>query len=152
MKLWKWFLLMTLALITFGCANPLLSLQSPKVTLSDLRLQSISVFEQRYAVGLRIQNPNAEALPIRGMQFTLYVNHAELAHGVTREEITLPAYGEQLVKVDVVSSLGNIMEQISSLEKKSVTGIQYKVVGSASVTGFTATLPFEYTGEFVPPK
>jgi len=148
MKLSKWLLLITLSQLLLSCANPALLLKPPQVTLADLRLQSITLFEQRYTVGLRFQNPNAITLPIRGMQFTLYVNHAELAHGVNRDEMTLPAYGEKVVNIDVVSNLSSLIEQISVLSKNNTARIQYKVVGNVSIAGFSENLPFEYTGEF----
>ena len=152
MKRWKWVLLIAFTQLLLSCANPSLLLKPPKVTLTDLRLQSVTLFEQRYAVGLRFQNPNAITLPIRGMQFTLYVNQAELAHGVNRDEMTLPAYGEKVINIDVVSSLSSIVDQIRAIGKNTQAGIQYKVVGNVSVAGFSENLPFEYAGEFAPQK
>src|SRR4030067_244868 len=76
-----------------GCAALQSAIETPHVTLNNLQVIDMTLLEQRYAVTLRVQNPNPVPLPITGMNFQLDIHDAALGRGVTNEMVTVPAYG-----------------------------------------------------------
>jgi hypothetical protein len=51
------------AVIFSGCAAMQDSLEAPYVTLTDLRMLDMTLFEQRYGLKIRVQNPNPVSCP-----------------------------------------------------------------------------------------
>jgi len=56
-----------------GCAGLFQHLEAPHVSLADVRLRDSTLFEQRYVLFLRIQNPNTFAIPVQGLQYNLWI-------------------------------------------------------------------------------
>jgi LEA14-like dessication related protein len=133
-----------------GCAALQSAVEAPGVTLNNLQALDMTVFEQRYAVTLRVQNPNPVPLPISGMNFQLDINDTELGRGVTNEAVVVPAYGEALVKINLVSNLMRVFNQIRALESNKGQSLRYRLSGGLSVSNRMGKLPFEYRGEFSP--
>ncbi len=130
-----------------GCAGVYRSLEPPRVTLADLQPLEMKLFEQRYALQLRVQNPNPYDLPITGMDFKLRLNDADFASGVSRTDVTVPAYGEKLVDVEVTSTLVSLMRQLRDMGKADRQSFSYGITGHIRVAGRLITVPFAYRGE-----
>jgi LEA14-like dessication related protein len=126
-----------------GCVT----MQSPNVTLADLRIVDLTLFEQSYALKIRIQNPNSVALPITGMHFELDVNSAELGRGVSDQSVTVPAYGEAVMEIKVVSNLARVFDQIRGLENSKAQDLRYRLTGDIRVANRLGRLPFDYQGQ-----
>ena len=137
------FLLLTLFLA--GCSHFPTRPEPPGVSLNNLQLIEATLFEQRYLLHLRIQNPNNFELPIAGMRYRLMLNGREFATGVSRDIDTLPAYGERVVTVSVVSNLLRIYEQLR--EPNAGDAFSYALEGSISLHGVPVSLPFSQRGE-----
>ncbi|NIP74072.1 MAG: LEA type 2 family protein [Gammaproteobacteria bacterium] len=129
-----------------GCAGLPPSLEAPRVSLAGLRLIDVTVFEQRYEVGLRIRNPNPFALAVNGMSYELYLNEREFATGVSPRPVEVPAFDERLVWVEVVSDLGRVIEQVQALEERRAV-LAYRIAGRMRIEGYWGTVPFEHSGE-----
>lgn len=140
-----------LLLILSGCSHFLTRPEAPTVSLNNLQLVEATLFEQRYLLHLRIQNPNNFELPIAGMRYRLLLNGREFATGVSRDLETLPAYGEQVVAVNIVSNLLRIYEQLRNPARND--SFSYALEGSISLQGLGGTLPFSQRGEIsLPPE
>ncbi len=134
------------ALLT-ACAGIRIRTQAPYVSLSNLQVLDVGLFEQRYRLQLRIQNPNSFALPISGMNYQLHINDKKFASGVSRQPVTIPAFGEELSDVDVVSDVGSLLEQFSGLALGHMQKVSYRLSGNISLAHSVLKLPFEYKGE-----
>ena len=120
----------------------------PHVSLVDLRVKDIKMFEQRYGLELRVQNPNSVALPIVGMQYRVRLNDVELGNGVSRHAVTVPAYGEALVEVDLVSSTFSLLRRVQELQQgRLAQGLTVQIAGDVSLARTSAPLPFTFAGE-----
>jgi LEA14-like dessication related protein len=128
-----------------GCAGLFTRVDPPFVSLANLSVEDVKLFEQTFGLQLRIQNPNAFDLPISGIVCSLDLNGREFARGVSQQSVTVPAYGDRLLDVQVVSTLGQAFSQIKALQSKP-QGLQYRLHGSLSVTNRAARIPFEYQG------
>src|SRR5437773_7066079 len=87
------------AWLLVACATaPTTALEPPIVHLSDLRIGDISLFEQRYVLALRLENPNPYEMPIKGIAYQVLLNKAELGRGTSAATVTIPPYGERVVE------------------------------------------------------
>lgn len=120
---------------------------APEVSLANISLQDATLFEQRYLLTLRIQNPNPFALPIGGMQYQLDINGEAFAHGVSDDKVSVPAYGEELIRVEVVSNLARAWRRMMDWAEGGADSLSYSLSGRAYLTDRSLRVPFEYSGE-----
>jgi len=135
------------AVMLSGCATMQSPLEPPHVSLTDLRLLDATLFEQRFALKIRVLNPNPVVLPVNGMNFQLDINDVELGRGVSDQAVTVPAYGEAVFEINLVSNFARIVNQIRALESGKGQGLRYRLAGGISVADRIGKLPFDYHGE-----
>lgn len=129
-----------------------MDLQTPAVMLSDIRPSGrMTVFEQRYDIALRIQNPNQIDLPLDGISYSVALNGQEFARGVSHDRETVPALGERIVHVMVSSNAMDWIRQIAEIQAHPDMNPSYRVSGTLYVRGYTTTpMPFSQSGTFAP--
>jgi LEA14-like dessication related protein len=139
--------LAAMALGLGACATLMQRLEPPRVSLAGLELEEIGLFEQRYRLRLRIQNPNDVELPIAGMDFRLYLNDEEFASGLSDQPVTVPAFGEQVIEARVTSSITGIIEQLQRFSRAEAQTFSYRLAGHVKVLQRAMKYPFDYRGE-----
>jgi len=147
-------LLTAFAVLVAGCAA--LSLpEKPRITLADIQVHEIRNMETSFLVQLRITNPNTTPLEIEGLSCDVELDGRRFASGLQGEKRTIPAYGSELVEMEVHSSM---LEMVSSvlgvLRRANDPGsrgepIGYRLSGKVRVKsgGFSHNLPFASEGE-----
>jgi LEA14-like dessication related protein len=136
-----------LTVLVSGCAGLGATREPPRVSLVSIQPKEMGVLEQRYGLQLRILNPNDTALPVTGMQYSLQINDREFAYGVSRQPVSIPAYGEALLDVDVVSNTLRVLQQLQETSTGKQESLKYRISGSLSLENQPGTLPFDYHGE-----
>lgn len=132
-----------------GCAA--LSMPEPlNVTIADLRPIEVGVLEQRYALKVRLLNPNDTEISFDGVVFDLEINGIPFAKGVSDQRSVIPRFGEALIDVQAVSGLQNILRQINELLKGERTSLTYRIKGRLHGGGFGFTR-FDSSGEIAIP-
>ncbi len=121
--------------------------ESPRVSLVSIQPQEMKFLEQRFALQLRILNPNDVAIPVEGLSYSIEINGREFAYGVSRQAVEIPAFGEALLDVEVVSNLLNVMQQLQALSGESRESMDYRLKGKISLANSPLSLPFDYSGE-----
>jgi len=139
--------ILLLVSLTSGCAGLSAYREPPRVSLVSIQPKEVGVLEQRYALQLRILNPNDEAIPVTGMQYTLQINGREFAYGVSRQPVSIPPYGEALLDVDVVSNLLGMLQQLQEMSAETHESLKYRLTGSIRLENSSRKLPFDYSGE-----
>lgn len=134
-----------------GCAGLGARPEAPRVSLAGLDIQSIELFEQRYVLHLRLQNPNDFDLHLDGLEFTLDFNRRAFASGVSRQRVRLPAFGEAVLDVQVSSNLARVFDQLQGLPDNGAAPLSYAIHGSVKLSEYPVKLPFRYSGELTPP-
>lgn len=113
--------------------------------------EEMTVLEQRYDLGLRIQNPNDVPLPVAGMKYALILNGQEFARGVGGEKTVIPALGEGIVHVTVTSGALDWIGQIARLQNAQGSSLSYELAGEIYLQGRPGRpLPFSESGRFPP--
>lgn len=126
-----------------GCASLPVDAEPLRVTLSGLSIIDITLYEQRYLLTLRVQNPNPRTVNIRGMDYEIFINGQRFAEGVDNQRIEISPFSETTIKVAVVSNTRRIIEQITRLDQHRA--FRYTLSGSVYLDGVGA-LPFRYSG------
>jgi LEA14-like dessication related protein len=121
------------------------------VTIADITPLEMSVLEQRYAVKVRLLNPNDAEIAFDGVVFDLEINDKPFAKGVSSQGGVLPRFGEAVIEMQVVSGLQNILRQIAELQKGDRAGFTYRIKGRLHSTGGLGSIPFDTKGEFAFP-
>ncbi|HPP46943.1 MAG TPA: LEA type 2 family protein [Accumulibacter sp.] len=133
-------------LLLSACAGLFALAQKPEVSLASLSVLQIGVFEQRFSLKLRIQNPNDVDLPINGLSFDIQLNGQPFAHGLSDKAIIVRRYGEALLDVSATSTLGSALKQLRELQKSGRDRIDYRLQGRLQLQGM-GSLPFEWRGD-----
>lgn len=139
-------------LVAAGCAN-LAALQAPEVQVTSLQLlePAAGSLEQRFAVGLRLVNPNNRALAVDGLDFELDLNDRRLARGVTNRAFELPRLGETETSVIVTTSVFDLLRQAVELGSGRQAAMDYRLRGRLHLgSGFVRSVPFDHRGKLTP--
>lgn len=130
-----------------GCIGRGRISETPYISLSNIELVSMGVFEQRYRIMLRIKNPNEVSIPIKGMSYSIFVNGKEFANGVSNKSFIIPEFGEEVVEIEATSDLTGILSQFQELISGGIEKVSYRLAGKAKLSNRIRRLPYEYKGE-----
>lgn len=122
--------------------------EEPIVHLSDLRVKDVQLFEQRYALVLRVENPNPQELPVSGLSYRVLLNKVELGRGASRQSITIPPYGESVIEVDLVSNTVSLVQRVRDITAGAINGVKVSITGNMNLTNRQSPLPFSFQGDF----
>src|SRR3954471_23236820 len=103
--------LLTLVCLSFAGCAVLPKFEAPKLSVISMKLQSADFFSQRLQVRMRVLNPNARELPIKGIEYRIEVDGAELAQGLTDAPFVVPALGEAEFDVQVTANLAGALSK-----------------------------------------
>jgi len=142
-------------MILDGCAGFGRRLESPDISLANISLEEAKGFETTFELALRVFNTNDVPLEIKGIECELEVNGNKLAKGVSATQTTVPAFGTELVRMVVYSSmLGMVTSMLDMIRsaQSNQTGrkLDYKISGRLSIGGDSTmpwSFPFKTQGE-----
>jgi LEA14-like dessication related protein len=144
--------LLVLAILCFleaaGCAGFGKRLESPRVTLADIRIEQIKAFEAVTRVELRVLNTNDVSLEIEGIDCTVQLNNREFGVGVLNTKTTVPPRDTAIVPMILYSSLIDVGKGI--LDSRTHEKLTYKIKGRLHLGGgplVPSVLPFTSEGE-----
>lgn len=131
-----------------GCAGLTGDLQAPRLSLVSASLTSGDVFSQQFRVRVKAENPNARALPVKSIDYKLFLEGDAFAEGVSQAPFSVPANGEKefdlTVRTNFVSSIGRLLSRLTGSSNRT---IQYTFTGSVTVdVPFSPKLKFAESG------
>lgn len=141
----QWFTLLLLTLSLSACAlfpqrDPL---QITVVGIDPLPSQDLEV---RFAVKLRVQNPNDSAIDYDGLALNLTVNGQPLASGVSNEHGRLERFSETVLNVPLSVSAFSVLRQTLGLSQtQSLDNLPYTLEGKLA-GGLFGTVRFSDSG------
>ncbi len=131
-----------------GCAHLPYVGHKVNVSLAGVSIAQVGSIEQIYTFKLRLQNPSAKVLDIKGLSYDVELNGRHFARGVSPHSASIAPYGEVLVDVSAVSSNANIVEQIARLKQDKSKPLRYRLTGNINLPrSIPGWIPFESAGE-----
>ncbi|PKH79515.1 hypothetical protein CXF97_17415 [Pseudomonas sp. Choline-02u-1] len=119
------------------------------VGLEPLPSQELEV---RFAIKLRVQNPNETAIDYNGVALDLEVNGHPLASGVSDQSGTIPRFAEAIVTVPVsVSAFSFLRQTLGLSQTQSLDNLPYVLRGKLA-GGVFGTMRFTDSGKLSLPK
>jgi LEA14-like dessication related protein len=134
-------------LMLAGCAGIGKSLETPRISLSNIQVQESKGLEAAFLVHLRVTNPNDVELDIKGLDCDLEINGQPFAYGISNTPVTVPAFGSETIPVTVYSSVLGIVKGLFGLQQREE--LSYRVKGKVRMAGgglMPSTLPFDSQG------
>ncbi len=130
----------TFFILLSGCAT-LSGGNGPNVQVVGLEALPSEGLEVRFALKLRVQNPNESALAYDGMSVSLDLDGRGLANGVSNVTGEIPRFSDAVLTVPVSISAFSVVRQllarVGSAEGEGVANqpIAYSLTGKLGATG-----------------
>jgi LEA14-like dessication related protein len=144
----RWWISVPLAMIVASCSTMPKEYEMLVVHIADMTPKDMTIFEQRFNIKLRIQNPNDVEFGINGLRFDIELNERAFANGMSGQRVTVPRFGSEVIDVEVFTTLASFLRQIRQLSGGSAQKVRYRLKGTAFVESpgiFKA--PFDEEGE-----
>ncbi len=125
--------------------------QDPRVQLTKVEIIKARLLEQQFLLRFRVDNPNQQSLPVRGLIYTVHLNDIELASGESSGWLTVPGGSFEYYEVPVHTNLWRHMKYIVRLLEKPDRLIAYRLDGQLK-TGLMAgrSVHISTNGEIIP--
>ncbi|MDD0841783.1 LEA type 2 family protein [Pseudomonas sp. Gutcm_11s] len=121
--------ILLIAVALSGCAS-LMPRDPLRIDLVGLEPLPAQGMEMRFAVVLRVQNPNDNPIDYDGLSVELDVNGQPLASGVSDQSGQVPRYGEALLRVPLSVSALSVMRQAwAAAGYQNGRGLPYELNG-----------------------
>jgi len=119
---------------------------SPEVSVAGFRPGDFTPDRQTFIVSLKVKNPNDRILPIKGATYALAVEGHEIANGGGDLNRQIPAFGEEVLDVEVNTELFELVRKVPQL---ALTGGKwdYRISGILKLAGGYLPVPFNYGGK-----
>jgi LEA14-like dessication related protein len=142
----KWLLLIVLAIGLVGCAG-LTGREPVQVNVVGIEPLQGQGLEVRFAVKLRVLNPNDTPVEFNGVYVALDVRGTDFASGVSDQQGTVGRFGETVLTVPVTVSATAMLKQLLSFAAGDRSKVSYQLRGKLAGSGF-GSVRFESSGEF----
>jgi LEA14-like dessication related protein len=140
-------LFLFLACSLASCAGLPLNAVAPGITVADIDIQRLGLFEQHFDLGLRVSNPNDYDLTIEALEFELEVNGRPFGKGLSRMNTLVPAVSSTVLQVDAIMQSKDLIQQIKALPPGALkNGVSYRIKGRVKTDRSSSWLPFDHAG------
>src|SRR5512143_73538 len=132
-----------------ACSGLPLNAVAPRVSVAEVNIKRLGLFEQRFDVGLRVSNPNDFDLTIEALEFDLEVNGHPLATGLSQGATRIAAASSTLLRIDAVTQSENLIRQFQTLSPESLKdGVPYRIRGRLRSDRSPNWVPFDHAGVY----
>ena len=144
----RWSILFITTLLvagSLGCTS-MGSIEPLDVTLANLNITEVTIFETTLVAKLRITNPNPEAIAIEGASFKLYLEDKKVGSGTTKESFVVDRLDSSVI--DVVFHINNASALLRLKDIFDDNDVSYGVRGALFTEGAFGTkkIRIEKTG------
>jgi LEA14-like dessication related protein len=136
------------AIFLSACSAFAPKLETPRLSIVSAQLVSADIFSQQFAIRVHVANPNDRELPIKGLDYKLFLEGDSFAEGLSNAPFVVPALGEtefdMTLRTNFVSSIGRLLSRLESANKREV---RYAISGKVFVDlPMVRAIPFTETG------
>ena len=133
-----------------GCAGMQNGYDSPTVSLTSFRFIPSESIVPKFEIGLRIINPNRDALKLEGLFYTITIEDNKILSGVASELPIVEGYGEEDILLEAgVDVLGGA-KLLQSLIHKPTNRFHYGFIAKLDLGPLQPPLRISEQGVFSP--
>ncbi len=131
-----------------ACASLRGGLEAPSVQLTSIDLLETRSLSQRFRIGLTLTNPNARALPVRGLTYSLALEGVDVVQGASNKIPELPPYSETPLELEATASLINALRLLNEImQSQSDKPVAYTFSSKVDVVGLPRPVRLVESGE-----
>jgi LEA14-like dessication related protein len=136
-----------LAALQLACSSTAQTIQPPRIELVGLAVLAPEG-AQRFRVSLLLSNPNAEAVPIEEVRFSVRVAGEGLLMGESTSPLTLAPRAQETMRVDVDGALMSSVSRLVALTQGPQSTLSYEIAGDVTLAKRRPnSFPFNSTGQ-----
>ncbi len=137
---------LTVLISLAGCAAFAPKIEPPRLAIVHVAMTSADIFNQQFLVRLNVANPNDRDLPVRGIEYQLFLEGDAFAEGSNAKPFTIPALADTefdlTVRTNFVSGIGRLLSRLNGR-----TDVKYVLEGKVHTDlGFVKKVPFTESG------
>ena len=121
-----------------GCTS-IGSIEPLDVTLANLNVTEVTLFETTLIAKLRITNPNPEAFTIEGASFKLYLEDKKVGTGTSKESFTVDRLDSHVVDVIFHMNNASALLRLKDILENKDKEVSYGVRGGLYTQGAFGT-------------
>lgn len=138
------------AALLLGCLTSCSTLgpkfEAPQLDVVRIAMTSGDIFSQNFLVHLNVKNPNDRELPIKAIEYKLFLQGDSFAEGTNSRPFVVPANGEtdfdMTVRTNFVSGVARLLTRLNGKSK-----VEYIIEGAVHLqSGMLRTIPFQESG------
>ena len=134
--------------ITLGaCATLSPDYEEPTVTLSSFNALPSEGMVPAFEIGLRIINPNSQALNLEGIVYTVSLQGYELVKGVGKDFPVIEGYSEGEVKLTAAANLLAGIRFVGDMMQSQGDSVKYEFKAKLDLGGLYPSIKVRETGE-----
>ena len=139
-------ILMPAALLLAACATLQPDFETPTVQVVSVALLPPENISPRFAITLRVMNPNRSDLKLKGAAYSLWIEDQEIVSGVENDIPRIPAYGEQDVTLDATLNWIEGLQLLEDLTGKSRESVTYELRAKLDAGALIPAIRISETG------
>ena len=145
--IWRTGLIVACTFAIQACATLQGDYDPPAVTVSSFRAIPGEGPAPSFEIGLRVVNPNSEALQLQGVAYTISLEGRKLMTGVGKDLPVVPGYGEETFKLTASASMFQAIQLIGDLMNEPKSTVSYELETKLDVGTFRPAIRVKDSGE-----
>ncbi len=105
-------MLLTLASCSSGIKGVV---EPPQISVYSVRMGQLTFTEGSAIIALRVKNPNAFSIPLRGLDYGLSLNSVKVAQGTVQKNLTITGHEDRIIEIPVNFKLSNLIQAVPDL-------------------------------------
>ncbi|MBT8047454.1 MAG: LEA type 2 family protein [Xanthomonadales bacterium] len=138
-------LILTLTLAACATLSP--DYEEPTVTLSSFKALPSEGMVPAFEIGLRIINPNSQALNLDGIVYTVSLEGYELVKGVGKDFPVIEGYSEGSVKLTAAANLLTGIRFVTSMMQEQRDSFEYEFKAKLDLGGLYPSIRVKEKGD-----
>lgn len=134
------------SLLLAGCSTWQRNYEEPEVRLTRIVPLAGAGLEQRFLIGLRILNPNRDAINVAGMSYSVSLRGQKVVSGVSSQLPRIPGYGEAEVELEASTNLLAGARVLLDLMNRPAEPIDYELEARLDVGRFALPVRIRDSG------
>ena len=135
------------AVLLAACAGMGPDYETPTVTVSSFRALPSEGALPSFEIGLRVINPNREALELQGVAYTISLEGHEIIKGVANDLPVVDGYGEGEFMLTASANLFAGIRLITDLMRSDGDSLEYEFEAKLDTGGFRPAIRVRESGE-----